>query len=57
VAVGAIIGAAGGALVGASVCWKEVCGDGHGPLLTAFGAGLGVGIGSTVGLTISIARR
>jgi hypothetical protein len=57
VALGAMIGAAGGALVGASPCWREVCGDGHGPLLIAFGAGVGAGIGSAVGLTISIARH
>src|SRR5207247_8389566 len=52
VALGAIIGAAGGALWGASQCWKQVCGDNHGPLLVAFGAGLGAGIGAGVGVTI-----
>ena len=57
VALGAIIGTAGGALWGASLCWKQVCGDNHGPLLVAFGAGLGAGIGAGVGLTISLATR
>lgn len=57
VALGAMIGAAGGALLGASLCWRQVCGDGHGPLLVAFGAGLGAGIGAGVGITISLARR
>lgn len=56
-ALGALIGAAGGALWGAAPCWKQVCGDGHGPLLLAFGAGLGAGIGAGVGFTISIANR
>jgi hypothetical protein len=56
-ALGAIIGAAVGAVLGASECWKQVCGDGHGPLLVAFGAGVGAGIGSGVGFTISLARR
>jgi len=57
VALGAMIGAAGGALMGASVCWTQVCGDGHGPLLVGFGAGLGAAIGSGVGFTISLERR
>ena len=57
VAMGAMIGAAAGALVGASPCWKEVCGDGHGPLLVAFGAGLGASIGAGVGFTVSLARH
>jgi hypothetical protein len=57
VALGAMIGAAAGALLGAAPCWKEVCGDGHGPLLVAFGAGLGAGVGAGVGLTISAARH
>lgn len=54
VALGAIIGAAGGALWGASLCWRQVCGDNHGPLLVAFGAGLGAGIGAGVGVGVSI---
>jgi hypothetical protein len=57
VVLGALIGTGAGALLGASGCWRQVCGDGHGPLLVAFGAGLGAGIGSGVGLTISIATR
>jgi hypothetical protein len=57
VALGAMIGAAGGALLGSSVCWRQVCGDGHGPLLVAFGAGLGAGIGTGVGITISLTKR
>ena len=57
VALGAMIGAAGGTLWGASLCWKQVCGDNHGPLLVAFGAGLGAGIGAGVGLTISLTTR
>jgi hypothetical protein len=55
--LGAMIGAATGAVVGAVPCWKTVCGDGHGPLIVAFGAGLGAGIGAGVGFTISLARR
>jgi hypothetical protein len=57
VALGAIIGTAGGALWGASMCWRQVCGDNHGPLLVAFGAGLGAGIGAGVGVTISLVTR
>ena len=57
VALSAMIGAAGGALWGASECWSEVCGDGHGPLLVAFGAGVGAAIGAGVGFTISLAGR
>jgi len=57
VALAAMIGTAGGALLGSSVCWRQVCGDGHGPLLVALGAGLGAGIGGGVGITISLARR
>jgi hypothetical protein len=56
-AFGAMIGVTGGAVLGASVCWRQVCGDGHGPLLVAFGAGLGAGIGAGVGFTISLARH
>ena len=56
-ALGAMIGAAGGALLGAVPCWRQVCGDGHGPLVVAFGTGLGAGIGAGVGFTISLARR
>jgi hypothetical protein len=57
-ALGAMIGAAAGAVVGSSVCWGQPpCGDGHGPLLVAFGAGLGAGIGAGVGFTISLANR
>ena len=55
VALGAMIGAVGGGLWGASECWRQVCGDNHGPLLVLFGAGLGAGIGAGVGVTISIA--
>ena len=54
VALGAIIGAAGGALWGASLCWKQVCGDNYGPLLVAFGAGLGAGIGTGTGVAVAI---
>ena len=54
VALGAIIGTAGGALWGASLCWKQVCGDSQGPLLVAFGAGLGAGIGAGVGVAFAI---
>ena len=54
VALGAIIGTAGGALWGASLCRKQVCGDSHGPLLVAFGAGLGAGIGAGVGLAVGM---
>ena len=54
VALGAIIGTAGGALWGASLCWKQVCGDSQGPLLVAFGAGLGAGIGAGVGVAVAI---
>ena len=57
VALSAMIGAAGGALWGASECWSEVCGDGHGPLLVAFGTGVGAAIGAGVGFTISLAGR
>ena len=58
VALGAMIGAVGGGLWGASFCWKQPpCGDNHGPLLVLFGAGLGAGIGAGVGVTISIATR
>jgi hypothetical protein len=56
-ALGAMIGAAAGALVGAIPCWKEVCGDGHGPLIVALGAGIGAGVGAGVGFTISLAQR
>jgi hypothetical protein len=57
-ALGAMIGAAAGAVVGSSVCWGQPpCGDGHGPLLVAFGAGLGAGLGAGVGFTISLANR
>jgi len=54
VALGAIVGTAGGALWGASLCWRQVCGDNHGPLLVAFGAGLGAGIGAGVGVAVGI---
>jgi hypothetical protein len=54
VALGAIIGAAGGALWGASLCQRQVCGDSQGPLLVAFGAGLGAGIGTGVGVAVAI---
>ena len=54
VALAAIIGTAGGALWGASLCWKQVCGDSQGPLLVAFGAGLGAGIGAGVGVAVAI---
>jgi hypothetical protein len=56
-ALGAMIGAAAGALVGAVPCWKEVCGDGHGPLIVALGAGIGAGVGAGVGFAISLAQR
>jgi len=56
-ALGAMIGAAAGAILGSSGCWKSPCGDGHGPLLVAFGAGLGAGIGAGVGFSVSLARR
>jgi hypothetical protein len=51
-----MIGAAAGALIGAVPCWKEVCGDGHGPLIVALGAGIGAGVGAGVGFTISLAH-
>ena len=55
VALGVIIGAAAGALWGGSLCWGQPpCGDGHGPLLVAFGAGLGAGIGAGVGVGVAI---
>jgi len=55
VALGAIIGAAAGALWGGSLCWgRPPCGDGHGPLLVAFGAGLGAGIGAGIGVGVAI---
>ena len=57
VALGAMIGAAAGAVLGYSPCWKEVCGDGHGQLLMAFGAGVGAGIGAGAGLTVSLVRH
>lgn len=56
-ALGAIIGAVGGALIGAAPCWREVCGDGHGPLLVGAGAAIGAGVGAGVGFTISLTRR
>lgn len=57
-ALGTMIGAAAGAVAGSSLCWGQPpCGDGHGPLLVAFGAGLGAGIGAGVGFTISLANR
>lgn len=59
IALGAIIGAAGGALWGTSVCWKhgkQACGDNLGPLIVGFGAGVGAGIGAGVGFTISLTR-
>ena len=52
-----MIGAAAGAVVGSAACWKSPCGDGHGPLLMAFGAGIGAGIGSGVGYTVTLGGR
>jgi len=56
-ALGAMIGAAAGAVVGSSPCWKSPCGDGHGPMLVGLGAGVGAGIGSAVGFTVSLGGR
>ena len=57
VALGAMIGAAGGVTWGAVVCSNACEGGLHTPYWMALGAGVGAGIGAGIGAIISRIRR
>jgi hypothetical protein len=57
VALGAMIGAAGGVTWGAVVCSNACEGGSHTPYWMALGAGVGAGIGAAIGAIVSLIRR
>ena len=57
VALGAMIGVAGGVIWGTAVCRTACEGGLHTPLWQGFGAGVGAGIGAGIGAIVSAVRR